>query len=891
MGRGWAAVREVLGLVLAALGVLLAGPAARAGQLAPAIDEQVWRAPVAPGVDFLAVRRLDADGWLDLFALLVDLSVPGVDLQALTPGALTARRPTSELVREAGAAGGINGDFFYLGATESPVGLLVRGGTLWKGPDPFGRPTLAVLEGPGGLRAQIGVWRLHARAVAPDGTTLALDGWNESSVRPGQVVGFDEHWGPAPLPLTRAWAQELAYTRLHLADPSSGSWVVSAAGSGPTAAPASGERVLLGWREGARRLLEVARPGQRLALELELVAADGSVAEGLRTAISGGGWLLRGGQAVAPAPVAGQPPGDVAALHPRAAAGVDTTGRRLVLAVADGRRATSRGLTIDQLAAWMRRLGAWDALYLDGGGSATLVADLSGDGPTVINRPSAGQERPVPVALGVFYHPPGGPMAPFVLRPAWGPPAPDPEGYAFGFAGVVTAPGIPTRVEAFPRDAQDGLAWSVDPPDLGYFAGPGRFVGLREGEGMLLAARVSADSPWRQTWPAPPDGLHPPGPSGDPVAETAAGRPQRWAAVASVPVRVIGEPVSLEIHPPALELAEGSSAPVRVRVRDRLGRFAPVDPDQVAVWLRGPATARWEGGRLRLERVWQDGPLFLEARYLHLQARVPVQVAGGPAPAAAAAPDGPGHSTPGAAPPAGQPPTPTAHTGSRPPATPPAPADSEPPLRVLLLADAQLPWDASEPADLTVVLASDHHALQAITAGQPARRQPVLTVRLGSGGGPGLAAFVQRFGWPNAVATRGSTRFVAVDPSLAPWRWLQEELHRARAEGLRRLVLVSARPPQRWPLPREGAMVQAWLSRAAERGLEVWWLHGHPDLRQPAYWQEERVHHLAVPWPGAGQAAGEDPVPLWWLAGPSGVELRWGQAAEGRTLLLAGRRP
>jgi hypothetical protein len=66
--------------------------------------------------------------------------------------------------------------------------------------------------------------------------------------------------------------------------------------------------------------------------------------------------------------------------HPRAALGLD--GDRIIAAVCDGRCDGEAGLSMPELAALMVDLGARDAINLDGGGSATLIA-----GGLMRNRP------------------------------------------------------------------------------------------------------------------------------------------------------------------------------------------------------------------------------------------------------------------------------------------------------------------------------------------------------------------------------------------------------------------------------------------------------------------------------------------------------------------------
>lgn len=60
------------------------------------------------------------------------------------------------------------------------------------------------------------------------------------------------------------------------------------------------------------------------------------------------------------------------AHHPRSAVGISRDSTRLFLVAVDGRRPWSVGMTLDDVDALMLRLGAWDAINLDGGGSTAL---------------------------------------------------------------------------------------------------------------------------------------------------------------------------------------------------------------------------------------------------------------------------------------------------------------------------------------------------------------------------------------------------------------------------------------------------------------------------------------------------------------------------------------
>src|SRR5207245_783991 len=83
-------------------------------------------------------------------------------------------------------------------------------------------------------------------------------------------------------------------------------------------------------------------------------------------------------------------------LDPRIGIGVRRDGT-MFFAEVDGRQTGfSRGLTMSDFADYMLSLGAYNAIHLDSGGSATFTTRTPGtDTVQVVNRPSDGEERPV----------------------------------------------------------------------------------------------------------------------------------------------------------------------------------------------------------------------------------------------------------------------------------------------------------------------------------------------------------------------------------------------------------------------------------------------------------------------------------------------------------------
>ena len=153
-----------------------------------------------------------------------------------------------------------------------------------------------------------------------------------------------------------------------------------------------GEVVLSGHGAMAQLLMNV-RVDQRLRLVESLTNEEAAEAE---TVLSAGPLLLEKGRVnvrIAEEQIAR----DIAVGRaPRTAVGLKEDGTAL-LVVVDGRSSQSSGLTLEELANFLLKLGAKDAVNLDGGGSSEMV--INGK---IVNQPSNGKERLVSICLGLF---------------------------------------------------------------------------------------------------------------------------------------------------------------------------------------------------------------------------------------------------------------------------------------------------------------------------------------------------------------------------------------------------------------------------------------------------------------------------------------------------------
>ncbi|EIP98187.1 putative periplasmic protein (DUF2233) [Opitutaceae bacterium TAV1] len=380
-------------------------------------DEKITTTPIAPGL-----VRIEAQGNRD--GLRVETQVLAVDLHpregegaaAWRLETLTGQRrasreaghyfprstPRQLLEDNPGTLATINASFFDIRSTQVPLGLVVRGGQLLREPMPQLYPSVLALADGRVLIARPD-WR--ARVVFR-GQERPLAGINLPTAGNTDIALYRPPWERAPEPAAVFSKADgtleimLRRSRAKDAAPEAQAGMeaaIAAVRAGTDHVPqllASDEMSLIAGREAAPFFRD-ARPGERIEIFWTLTGLpDGVRAEDVRDAVSGSTILIAAGRRTAGSGSFWE------TRHPRSAAGVDATGRRVVLVVADGRSQRSAGMNLTTLTDYLVHLGAHDALNFDGGGSSALVTRSEGR-PQVLNRPSDGRERLIPAALGV----------------------------------------------------------------------------------------------------------------------------------------------------------------------------------------------------------------------------------------------------------------------------------------------------------------------------------------------------------------------------------------------------------------------------------------------------------------------------------------------------------
>ena len=318
------------------------------------------------GLALTKIRKGTGHGPVQMWAARFDPR-DGWRVRVEPGGGVLDRARISSLAARKKAVLAVNGGFFaYDGAAVGTV--LVNG--QWRRLPWNGRTTVG-FDKHG--RARIGSMHADARAVFGDGTSVPirdLNGWPDA----GRVTA-----------ITRDFASYYKLSPGEMALVVENGVVTSKPGGGGANVPASG--FILVASGGARPPLERVARGTRARLSIAPIGWPA-----ITTALGGGPRLVKDGQIYVTSE--GFRSDVTSGTGPRTAFGIDKQGRYIIL-VADGRQGYySTGLTLQELAATMQKLGAVDALNFDGGGSTALAVRGK-----IINRPSDGIERRVANAL------------------------------------------------------------------------------------------------------------------------------------------------------------------------------------------------------------------------------------------------------------------------------------------------------------------------------------------------------------------------------------------------------------------------------------------------------------------------------------------------------------
>ncbi|MBC7186609.1 MAG: phosphodiester glycosidase family protein [Calditrichaeota bacterium] len=437
--------------------------------------------PVGPGVVHHHEYR-EAGPW-HFHVLEIDLTNPWVTIESVKSNDLLSggRELTSAMAARSDreghkVVGAMNADFWETDGT--PIGAQVVRGVLIK--RPISRSVFAYTDE---RRPLIDVVSFAGTLVSKRGQA-AVNGVNESRDA-DELIVYNSFYGSTTR--TNYWGTEIVaqYLRSTFAVNDT-VWVVvtakdsiMAAGHGNAPIPKNGV-VLSGHGQASAFLNGNVFVGDTVAVVLRLPPTRKRIVE----LVGGVPRIIRDGAVSVEWDQEGLTNKNFAYdRHPRTAVGFSADSTKLFFVTVDGRQAGySVGMSLFELAAYMREWGVHQAVNLDGGGSTTMVVR-----GRVVNSPSDGTERPVANALLVVSNAPTGPLRVLRISPRE--------------AFVLSEGTVRFSVQGFdeyynPLSLPAGtVVWSCD-PWIGSIDAQGTFVaGLHDTSGYVYAtAGVARDS-------------------------------------------------------------------------------------------------------------------------------------------------------------------------------------------------------------------------------------------------------------------------------------------------------------------------------------------------------------------------------------------------------------
>jgi len=396
--------KQLLQLVLFASVLILTTPDASAYTLLtpgeavidnPLLHETSETEEVAPGIVHRHLIRSFLAGRQSIHIISISLESARAGLSVISPPYVNQTTTLSKLASTSGAVAAVNGDFFYMNASKTPVGVMVKDGVPIHVPGVnSNRPVFAIARD-GKPYIDVVEWKGCMRTGS--GALIDLTGLNAGLLTGNDVILYNSSWDPAEKPVLSPGQAEVP---VFLAIMDDQHRVVETADNIVRFRLIPGGITLLATGQRAATVkslfldLCTEPPASRWASPvIEHVRLQRSQ-KSIRCALAGDPVLVDDGRVVV------TPSDGPQGLHPRTAVGINGGRNMVYLVTVDGRSHQSWGMDLWSLARFMRQLGCRDAINLDGGGSTTMAL-TRGNRTDIVNEPAEGQERPIANGLAI----------------------------------------------------------------------------------------------------------------------------------------------------------------------------------------------------------------------------------------------------------------------------------------------------------------------------------------------------------------------------------------------------------------------------------------------------------------------------------------------------------
>lgn len=280
---------------------------------------------------------------------------------------LKSRRTIAAIAKENNAQIAINGTYFKP-QTGVPLGALMINKKIYTGPV-YDRAALGIFDN------GFDIARVQMNASISSGSIkVKIDNINQPRMLSTYVLAYTSDWGEKA-PASPKYGMQLSIDK-------DGKILASSANS--LLIPEGGYVI-----SGPKSILKQFWGVERVKVEIATVPEWKNV----RHIISGGPYLVKNGEIFVD--MTAEKLGAIGGRNPRSAIGY-TADNNLILAVVDGREGSSIGMTLMELANFMKSAGCIGAINLDGGGSTVMY--ING---RVVNNPQV--KGGIPISNAVVF--------------------------------------------------------------------------------------------------------------------------------------------------------------------------------------------------------------------------------------------------------------------------------------------------------------------------------------------------------------------------------------------------------------------------------------------------------------------------------------------------------
>ncbi len=279
-------------------------------------------------------------------------------------GRLQGRRTITTIAKSKNAIAAINGTYFKF-QSGVPLGTLMIDEKVYTGPV-YDRVAMGIFDD------GFDVARVQLNAnIEGSGAKVKIDNINQPRMLSTHVLVYTPEWGRYS-PYAPKYGMSL-----RVADGK-----ITKASANPIDIPENGYVI-----SGPKKLLQPLLKDKDVKLSIKTTPEW----NGVKHIISGGPYLVKNGEVFVD--MTAQKLGAIGGRNPRTAVGY-TSDNNLILLTADGREGSSIGMTLMELARFMKSLGCIGAINLDGGGSTVMYVNGN-----VVNKPQARGGIPLSNAL------------------------------------------------------------------------------------------------------------------------------------------------------------------------------------------------------------------------------------------------------------------------------------------------------------------------------------------------------------------------------------------------------------------------------------------------------------------------------------------------------------